>query len=132
VNLVELAMKRRDAEQLAASWRKPDRDEASVKLPPEPCVICGETFERHRGVKPKAHICQRCCGKGWRSSQCECGAYLRTWDMSKRNGRRCPKCRGGESWDEEKRAAQRRYNAAHRAKRAKSQLTAGLAPALEG
>jgi hypothetical protein len=37
-----------------------------------------------------------------------------------------------EAWSDEDRASQRRHNAAHRAKRAKAQATAGLAPAFEG
>jgi hypothetical protein len=132
VSLVELAMKRREAEQMASgAWLRPDRDEAAVKVPPEPCENCGEPYERTRGVKPKAHLCPACMRKGIRSHRCECGAFLKSWDMSSRNGWKCATCRGGVEWDEAKRERQRRYSAAHRAKR-KSQATAGLAPAFEG
>ena len=85
MTLLEHVMLARAEEQLVAeAWRRADRGEHLVKVPPPPCQVCGApsapVTKSCRGVPNPADLCQACRRAGWRSRRCACGRPLHTRD----------------------------------------------------
>jgi hypothetical protein len=95
-------MRRAEEQMAAGAWRKADRGENLVKVPPAPCEVCGQPSEApgHNGlsVENPADLCASCQAAGWRRRRCACGRPLHTRDYGSNQktctrGNACGACR---------------------------------------